>query len=94
MRDRRVYRLPGGDSPGNLLCGPILARWMAEIAHPDRLQPGTRAALRKRIAQEFGYRLSDDQIDTALHVDENRAQPGSGRFTRSYNANQEEEHNR
>jgi iron complex transport system substrate-binding protein len=89
VRDRRVYRLPSGDAPGNLLCGPILARWMAEIAHPDQLQPRTREALRKIIEDDFGYRLNDDQIDIVLHMNENSDQPGYERFTRNYNANQE-----
>jgi len=63
---------------------PIWTRWMAEIAHPDREQIGTRQALRGRLITEFGYRLTDDQIDMLLLIDENKGQPGYERFTRNY----------
>jgi hypothetical protein len=33
---------------------------------------------------EFGYRLSDEQIDTMLNVDENSGSAGAERFTRDY----------
>jgi hypothetical protein len=33
---------------------------------------------------EFGYRLTDDQIDMLLLIDENKGQPGYERFTRNY----------
>jgi hypothetical protein len=57
---------------------------MAEIAHPDRMQLGTRQALRDRLMTEFHYRLTDDQIDAQAHIDENEDSAGYERFTRNY----------
>ncbi len=87
--NRRVYRgpphYPTFDGWG-FARNPADARWMAEIAHPDRLPPRTRRMLREHFDREFDYRLSDEQIDTLLHVDENQEQRGYERFTRAYGA--------
>ena len=89
VREKRVYRMPG-TYPGilaGLVFQPLWVRWMAEIAHPDHLQPRMRKELRDRIMSEFGYRLSDDEIDVQLHLDENRGLPGYERFARSAGTN-------
>ncbi len=88
--DNRVYRMPGDPHGGGGLAGlhfqPLWVRWMAEIAHPDRLQPRLREVLRERFESEFGYRLSDEQIDQFLHIDENIGAAGYARFTKNYQA--------
>jgi iron complex transport system substrate-binding protein len=84
VQTRRVYRVPGGGGLGGLLFQPIYNRWMAEMAHPDRMQPRVRQLLRDRFITEFNYRLSEDQIDEILNVDENGGLPGAERFTRGY----------
>ncbi len=73
VRDRRVYKW----EQGNLTVRPAEIRWLAEIAHPDRLQPRVRQLMRDRVREEFGYSLSDDQIDQMLHVDENSDSAGT-----------------
>jgi len=83
VQARRVYRVPGGGGLGGLIFQPIYNRWMAEIAHPDRMKPLVRQLLRDRFMTEFNYRLSDDQIDDILNVDENRGLPGSERFAKN-----------
>ncbi len=80
VRDRHVYKLPGGLM--GLIFQPVWTRWMAEIVYPDRLHPKVRQMLRGRVMAEFGYRMSDDEIDAYLYLDDNRDQPGYGRFTR------------
>jgi ABC-type Fe3+-hydroxamate transport system substrate-binding protein len=82
--DRRVYRRPGLMEwwAGGLTFKPIETRWMAEIAHPERLQPKVRQILRDRMISEFGYRFTEDQIDRQLHVAENAASVGTERFSR------------
>jgi hypothetical protein len=84
VRERRVYWRPSIPEwwAGGLTFKPILMRWMAELAHPDRLQPRVRQILRDRMVSEFGYRFSDDQIDQQLHVAENADSVGTERFTR------------
>lgn len=86
VQERRIYYMPGGGGLGGLIYQPIYDRWMAEIAHPDRLQPRVRQLLRDRFITEFNYRLSDDQIDIVLNVEENRGLPLAERFERNYRA--------
>lgn len=83
---KRVYRLPTAyplDMRGIGLM-PVMARLMAELAHPDRLQPRVRTMLREFMFQDFGYRMSEDEIDAALKLDENGGSAGFERFTRNY----------
>lgn len=83
VRDKRVYRLPGilEWAPGGMTFKPIEIRWMAELAHPERLRPRVRRLLRDRMIAQFGYQLSDEQIDQILHVEENSSSAGAERFT-------------
>ena len=97
--DKRVYRMPGdpfrgGGGLAGLHFQPLWVRWMAEIAHPDRLQPRLREVLREHFASEFGYRLSDEQIDQFLHIDENIGAVGYARFTKDYQASNTTESSR
>jgi len=82
VQQRRVYRMPGFGPGGlaGLQLQPIWVRWMAEIAHPERLEPTLRQSLRDNFRQKFGYQISDEQIDFLLHVDENQGSAGYGRF--------------
>jgi hypothetical protein len=86
VRNKRVYRRPGLIEwwTAGVTFKPIETRWMAEVAHPDRLQPKVRQLLRDRMFAEFGYRLSDEQIDVQLHVEENLGAVGTERFARNY----------
>ena len=86
VSQKRVYRMPGGGGLGGLIYQPIYDRWMAEIAHPDRMKPRARQIMRDYFFTEFNYHLSDDQIDEILNVDENRGLPGTERFERNYQA--------
>jgi ABC-type Fe3+-hydroxamate transport system substrate-binding protein len=91
VREGRVYRMPGGGGLGGLIFQPIYDRWMAEVAHPDRMKPRVRQLLRDRFLTEFNYRLSDDQIDKILNVEENRGLPCMERFERNYQASNTQE---
>jgi hypothetical protein len=84
VRERRVYWRPSIPEwwTGGLTFKPIVMRWMAELAHPDRLQPRVRQILRDRMLSEFGYRFTEDQIDQQLHVAENADSAGTERFAR------------
>ena len=87
VASRRVYKIFGIDSLGGhngLTFSPVEERWMAEIGHPDRLQPEVRQLARDRMFSEFGYRLNDDQIDYLLRNDENASSLGTERFNRNY----------
>lgn len=83
---KRVYRLTTAfpvDMRGIGLM-PVMVRMMAELAHPDRLQPKVRTMLREFMFQDFGYRMSEDEIDVALKLDENGNSVGFERFTCDY----------
>ena len=91
VRERRVYRMPGGGGLGGLLYQPTYDRWMAEVAHRGRMKPRARQLLRDRFMTEFNYRLSENQIDNVLNVEENRGLPGMDRFERDYQASTPQE---
>jgi hypothetical protein len=80
VQERRVYKW----TQYGLTYKPIQIRWMAELVHPERLQPKARQMLRDRVISEFGYRLSDEEIDRVLNVEENSGSAGAERFTRDY----------
>ena len=78
--NRRVYKW----EQGGITYKPAGIRWLAEIVHPERLLPKTRQLLRDRMMNEFDYRLSDEQIDKMLNVEENLGSAGAERFTSNY----------
>lgn len=83
---KRVYRLPTAyplDMRGIGLM-PVMVRLMAELSHPDRLQPKVRTMVRDYMLADFGYQMSEDDIDAALKLDENGGSAGFERFTRDY----------
>lgn len=84
VRAKRVYRMLGARGGGllGLTYQPISVRWMAEITHPDRLQPKVRELLRDAYVSRFGYSMSDAEIDADLHLDANLGSAGYGRFAR------------
>jgi len=84
--ERRVYKRFGG----GITTKPIAMRWIAEIAYPERLPPEVRQLLRDRMFASFGYRLSEDQIDEMLNVNQNSSSAGAERFTRGYRTANEE----
>jgi hypothetical protein len=87
VRGHQVYRWAQSD----VTFRPAQLRWLAEIAHPDRLQPRVRQLMRDRMREEFGYSLSDDQIDQMLHVNDNSDSVGTERFTRNYRGEDQQE---
>jgi iron complex transport system substrate-binding protein len=86
VRENRVYQglrsLRGSLEPLNGLdLRPLWARWTAELAHPERFSSSKlRALLRAHFATSYGYRLSEDEIDDLLRIDENKASSGYERF--------------
>ncbi len=88
VRANRVYMMPGSYPAyiGDMQFRPLWARWMAEVAHPEHMPPKLRQMLREHFLQEFAYRLSDEQIDAQLHIDENGGSAGYERFSRRYGA--------
>ena len=86
--NKRIYGGGSGFRPGIPTCHlderPLAARLEAEIVHPDRLQPKIRLLARGHFLKAYGYRLSDDEIDKMLGVDEQKNVPGYERFFKDY----------
>ena len=82
VRERRLYRIPPGiaEHTWNIIDLPIYCRWMAEVAYPERMPRRLRAEMRQTYLREFGYRLSEVELDQALAVAENQGTKGYGRF--------------
>ena len=63
---------------------PFGARWLAELVHPDRLQPKLREMIQEYYQKAYGYHISDDELDDILHVDENKNTLGYQRFLKNH----------
>jgi ABC-type Fe3+-hydroxamate transport system substrate-binding protein len=74
----RVYRAPPGID--YFIAAPFWSRWLAELAHPDRLQPSSRELYRNYIEWLLGYSLSEADLDTAFAVRDNHAMANAARF--------------
>ena len=74
----RVYRAPPGID--YFIAAPFFSRWLAELAHPDRLQPRMRELYRNYIEWLLDYRLSDEELDIAFSVKDNHAMANAERF--------------
>ena len=57
-------------------------RWLAEILHPNRIEPKVRELLREHYMQSYGYMLRDDEIDEYLCIKQNSESAGYRRFLR------------
>jgi ABC-type Fe3+-hydroxamate transport system substrate-binding protein len=76
--EHRVYRAPPGID--YFIASPFWSRWLAELAHPDRLQPKSRELYRSYIQWLLNYRLSDQQLDIAFAVKDNHNMVHAERF--------------
>lgn len=82
--NHRVYRGPPGLD--QYIESPFWSRWIAELAYPDRLRPKVRGLYRDYVEWLLGYRLSDDELDIALSVEDNRAMVNHERIERQETA--------
>lgn len=76
--NHRVYRAPPGID--YFIDDAFYTRWQAELAHPERLQPKSRELYRDYIDWLLNYRLSDEELDTAFAVKDNRGMVNANRF--------------
>jgi iron complex transport system substrate-binding protein len=63
--------------------GPLGLRWLAEVIHPECLQPRVRELIREHYMKVYGYSLGDDAIDKMLDISGNKNALGYARFTRN-----------
>ncbi len=81
VRARRVYVMPHAEDC-ELVDDPVRLDWMAEIFHPDAMQPALRSLARIAFRRTYNYEISDSQLDSILRMTENRGSAGYARFAR------------
>jgi iron complex transport system substrate-binding protein len=82
VRERRIYKLPEHSYMNELVEDPLLLTWMAEVFYPDVMPCKLRNEYKKTYQEVYHYIISDDEIDRAIYLEENRYSAGYGRFER------------
>jgi len=82
VRDRRIYRLPLHTYMNEPVEDRMLLTWMAEVFYPDIMPRTVREEYRKVYQEVYRYAISDDEIDRAIYLGENRCSAGYDRFVR------------
>jgi iron complex transport system substrate-binding protein len=78
VRNRRIYSEPPAFS--NLIAASLYCRWLAELLHPERLQPRLRELFKAYYLNDFNYAMSDAETDARLFLKENSHSAGYERF--------------
>jgi len=78
VKHRRIYSEPPAFS--NLMAAPLYCRWLAELLHPERMQPRLRGMFRAYFRDDFNYRMDEAETDARLFVRENSHSSGYDRF--------------
>ena len=85
VRAHRVYRVPVGLQDSffnNVVDSPLFSRWLAELLYPNKMPRQTRQHMRRLYEKDFGYRISENELDEALALNENKRSVGYERFRR------------
>ena len=82
VRERRIYKFPEHSFMNELVEDPILLTWMAEIFYPDTMPRRLREKYKETYQEIYHYAISDDEIDKAIYLEENRHSAGYERFVR------------
>jgi iron complex transport system substrate-binding protein len=86
VREGRVYRLPQHTYMNEPVEDRLLLTWMAEVFYPDIMPHKLRDEYKETYREVYHYAISDDEIDKAIYLEENRSSAGYGRFARSNKA--------
>ena len=84
VREGRVYTRPRGASVyfSGLVETPLFTRWLAELFHGDEMQARLRNEMSAAYMISLGFTSSQDELDHALAMTENRLSRGYDRFAR------------
>jgi iron complex transport system substrate-binding protein len=61
---------------------PLLLGWMAEVFYPDIMPRNLRDEYKESYQEVYHYSISDDEIEKAIYLVENRRSAGYERFER------------
>lgn len=78
IKNHRVYRAPPGID--FFISASFWSRWLAELAHPDKLRPISRQLYRDYIKWLLNYELSDAELSVAFAVEDNKGMLHADRF--------------
>jgi iron complex transport system substrate-binding protein len=82
VREQRTYKLPVHTFMNEPIEDPLLLTWMAEIIYPDIMPRRLREEYKETYQEVYHYSISDNEIDKAIYLDENRQSAGYDRFIR------------
>jgi iron complex transport system substrate-binding protein len=82
IRERRIYKLPEHTYMNEPVEDSLLLTWMTEIFYPDTMPHGLREEYKETYRDIYNYAISEDEIDKAIYLDENRNSAGYDRFAR------------
>ncbi len=82
VRNNSMYALlPGiAGQAWNIVDLPFYARWLAELAYPERLPSSLRCLMRETYRDELDYEASDADLDEALGMEQNEGSRGYKAF--------------
>ncbi len=81
VRNRRIYREPvAGSRFSGLVEFPLRLRWMAELMYTGSLRSELRGDFAGTYQDTYGYALNDEEISSALFMEDNLASAGYERF--------------
>jgi iron complex transport system substrate-binding protein len=81
VRERRIYKFPEHNYMNEPVEDPLLLTWIAEIFYPETMPRRLRDEYRDTYRDVYHYAISDDKIDKAIYMGENRHSAGYERFT-------------
>ncbi len=82
VREGRVYKLPEHTYMNEPVEDLFVLTWLAEIFYPDAMPRRLRAEYKETYWGVYHYGVSDDEIDKAINLEENRRSAGYDRFVR------------
>jgi len=84
VKNKRVYKVPLGgyrwDPPNQE--SPLMWKWLTKLVHPGKLDDDLRAEMVEKYRFIYGHDLTDDEIDSILLLDINKAQANYAQFER------------
>jgi iron complex transport system substrate-binding protein len=83
VRDRRIYKVPQHNITNEPFEDLLVLTWMAEVFYPNVMPHRLREEYKQDYWDVYHYAISDDEIDKAIYLDDNRQSAGYKRFERS-----------
>jgi iron complex transport system substrate-binding protein len=83
VRERRIYKVPQHNVTNEPFDDLMMLTWMAEVFYPDSTPRLLRNEYKQDYWDVYHYAISEDEIDKAIYLNDNRQAAGYERFARS-----------